>query len=111
MATSNNGDLAARVAELEEQVRALRELLDSFVTVDKDSEEVTLFPNFVRCEKLSIFQWWTEDEEYQELDRIALFVDEDKNTATVRLWNESAQIAYDIEASDAFVGTEHYQDG
>ncbi len=112
MSKQSNDELTARVAELEEQVRVLRELIDSFVRVDKETLDVTLTPNFVRCEVMTVHQAWTdEDEEYHERDRIVLFVDEDKETATVRLLNESEEVAYDIEACDEFVATEHYQDG
>jgi hypothetical protein len=50
MSKQSNDELTARVAELEEQVRVLRELIDSFVRVDEETHDVTLTPNYVRCE-------------------------------------------------------------
>jgi hypothetical protein len=112
MSKQSNDELTARVAELEEQIRVLRELIDSFVRVDEETHDVTLTPNYVRCEVVTVHQAWTdEDEEYHERDRIVLFVDDEKETATVQLLNESGEVAYDIEACDEFVATEHYQDG
>lgn len=112
MASNTHDELSARIAQLEAQVASLQALLDRFVTVDEESSDITLSPSFVRCEMVTVYQWWTNDaDEYQELDRIRLFVDDEKSTATVRLFNESGKIAYDIEACDAFVATEHYHNG
>lgn len=112
MSSPSQSDLSARVAELEKQVADLRELLERFVSYDEESEEVTLVPEHIRCESFTLFQsWFDENDEAQVQDRISLFVSDDGATAVMRMWNESGEIAYDIEACDEFVGTEHYQGG
>jgi hypothetical protein len=106
MPTPTNEELSRRVAELESQVAALQALLERFVTVDEETDAVSLTPTSVRCESVTIYESWDDEaDERQEQDRIELCVDAEDSVATVRLFNGSGELAYLVEACDASVAT------
>jgi hypothetical protein len=104
------GQLEARIEALEKQVADLVALLETFVSVDESTKDVTIDAEKIRCESMTVYQWWLdEDDDYQELDRVSIFVsDGDDEKATIRMWGESGGIVHDIEACDDSVLVESY---
>lgn len=113
MESQSPEELSARIESLEKQVADLRALLEMFVSVDESTKNVTIDAESIRCESMTIYEWWIDDEdEYREQDRISLFVSDDDDTrSTLRMQNGSGQIALDVEACGEFVACEFYRDG